>query len=119
MADLKLENVTETLRDAVYVGVGAGVIAFQKLQVQRVELSKQLDTQIKGAKGQLDSVSDLVEDRVKLIEERLESVETRLDGLLDQVEGRLPEQAREIVKQAREAAKDARGQVRHLVSRAA
>jgi hypothetical protein len=119
MADLTLESITDTLRDALYVGVGAGVIAFQKMQVQRVELTKQLTSQLEGAKDQLGSVTGLVDDRIKLIEERLESVEQRLDSVLDQVEGRLPEQAREIVKQAREAAKDARGQVRQLVNRAA
>ncbi|MCU1453445.1 MAG: hypothetical protein JWN46_1591 [Acidimicrobiales bacterium] len=119
MADLTLDHLTKSLRDALYVGVGAGVIAFQKLQVQRVELTKQVTTQLEDAKGQFGTMSSLFEDRVKLVEERLESVEARLDSLLDEIEGRLPEQAREIVKQAREAAKDARGQVRQLVNRAA
>ena len=75
MADLSLETVTNVARDAFYVGVGAGVIAFQKLQVQRVELTKTLTTQFDDAKDRLDeakdtaeksfeSVSELVEDRV-------------------------------------------------------
>ena len=34
-----MEDVTKTLRDAAYVVVGAGVLAFQKAQVRRVELS--------------------------------------------------------------------------------
>lgn len=113
MAELSLDTVTSVARDAFYVSVGAGVIAFQKLQVQRVELTKALSNQIDDArdsaeksfgtaKGSLDNVSDLVEDRVKLVEERLAAVETRLEQLLDQVEGKLPEQARDLVKQARE-----------------
>ena len=113
MADLTLDTVTDTLRDAFYVGVGASVIALQKLQVQRVELTKALNTQLdeaKGAaqgsldtaKGSFDEVSDLVEQRVKFLEARLAEVETRLETVLAEIETKLPEQARDIVKTARE-----------------
>jgi hypothetical protein len=113
MAELSLETVTNVARDAFYVGVGAGVIAVQKLQVQRVELTKALGTQFDDAKERLDeakdnaeksfeSVSELVEDRVKLLEERLAAMETRLETALAQLEDKLPEQARDLVKQARE-----------------
>ena len=106
MADINLDTITDTLRDAVYVGIGAGVIGFQKLQVQRVELTKALTTQLDEArgtaKGSIDSVSDLAAERIKLIEERLEGLETRLETLLAQIEDKLPEQARDLVKQARD-----------------
>lgn len=119
MADINLESVVKTAKDAMYVGIGAGVLVFQKAQVQRRELQKQLGSQVEEAKDQLGSVAGMVEDRVKLVEERLETVEERLDSVLDQVEESVPEQAREVIKQARKAAKDARGQVRQLVNRAA
>ena len=61
MADLTLDTVTDTARDAFYVAVGAGVIAFQKLQVQRVELTKTLTAQLADAKGILDSYAMLGE----------------------------------------------------------
>ncbi|MEO6627166.1 MAG: hypothetical protein ABIP03_01215 [Aquihabitans sp.] len=113
MAELSLDTITATVRDALYVGVGAGVIAFQKLQVQRVELTKTLNSQLddaKGtaeksfdaAKGSFEAVSELVEDRMKLVEERLAVVEDRLETVLAQIEVKLPEQARDLVKQARE-----------------
>ncbi|MCU1358480.1 MAG: hypothetical protein JWM89_3898 [Acidimicrobiales bacterium] len=106
MADVNIDTITDTLRDAIYVGIGAGVIGFQKLQVQRQELTKavtaQLDEARGTAKGSLDSVSELVEDRVKQIEERLEGLEGRLEALLAQIEDKLPEQARDLVKQARD-----------------
>lgn len=106
MADLTLETITDGARDAFYVGVGAGVIAFQKLQVQRVELTKALSAQINDAKGtavgSYESINDLVEDRVKLVEERLAAVEERLEAVLAQIEEKLPEQARDLVKQARD-----------------
>jgi hypothetical protein len=113
MADLNLEPVTNTVRDTFYVGLGASVIAFQKLQVQRVALTKALTAQlheanrtaagsIDAAKGSLDDVSGLVEDRVKLLEERLGDVEGRLETTLADIEGRLPGQARDLVRSARE-----------------
>ena len=113
MAELTLDTVTDTARDAFYVTVGAGVIAFQKLQVQRVELSKTITAQLDEAKGsangslatakaQLDSASDLASDRVKVLEERLTALEGRLESLLNQLEGKLPEQAKDLVKQARD-----------------
>jgi uncharacterized protein YicC (UPF0701 family) len=104
------EDLTKLAKDALYVGVGLGVIAFQKLQVQRQELMK---------RGDGRSLTKLVEDRVKTVEERLEGVESRIDKALEQLESRLPEQAREVSKQARTAAKEARTQVRSLVNRGA
>lgn len=95
----EITDITKSLKDALYVTVGLGVIAFQKAQVQRRELAKQLD------------------GRVKLVEERLEGVEGRFESILDQLEDRLPEQAKEVAKQARQAAKDARGQLRELTTR--
>ena len=106
------EDLTKLAKDAFYVSIGLAVIAFQKAQVQRQELRKQLSGQVDDAKAQLQSLTKRFDDRVKVVEERLEGVETRFESLLDQLEERLPEQARE-------AAKDARTQVRGLVGRGA
>lgn len=119
MADVNLENLTKLVKDALYVGVGAGVIAFQKAQVQRRELRAQLTDQSGGARSPFASVAGVVEDRVKLIEERLEAIEYRFETLLDGVEDNLPEQARDAFKQARRVARDTRTQFRALVDRAA
>ena len=111
----KVNDVTKVFKDAIYVSVGLGVIAFQKVQVQRQELRKQLQGQVGDAKAQLSSLGKLVDERVKLVEERLEGVEERFESLLDQLEDRLPDSAKDLAKQARTAAKDARTQVRGLV----
>ncbi|MEY2571211.1 MAG: hypothetical protein QOE63_1561 [Acidimicrobiaceae bacterium] len=115
LPSFKSEDITKAVKDALYVSVGLGVLAFQKAQVQRQELRKQLKGQVGDARTQLSSVTKLVDERVKLVEERLAGVESRVEALLDQVEERLPAQAKEITKQARTAAKDARTQVRELV----
>ena len=115
LPSIKTDDITKVVKDALYVSVGLGVLAFQKVQVQRQELRKQLKGQVGDARTQLSTVTKLVDERVKLVEERLAGVEGRIEALLDQVEERLPGQAKEISKQARTAAKDARTQVRDMV----
>ena len=115
--DSVVDEVTNAVRDAFYVTVGLAVIAFQRAQVQRQELRKQLESQLGDAREQVQRAGRGFEDRFKVIEERLEAVEDRFESLVDQFEDRLPEQAKELVKQAREAAKEARGQLRGLTGR--
>ncbi|WP_208029202.1 hypothetical protein [Rhabdothermincola sediminis] len=43
-------------RDTVYVTVGFGVIAFQKLQVRRRELEKSLEQQLDGPRRLMDGL---------------------------------------------------------------
>jgi ElaB/YqjD/DUF883 family membrane-anchored ribosome-binding protein len=117
MPEIKTDDVRAFVKDAFYVTVGMGVLAFQRAQVQRQELRKQVESQLGDAREQLQKAGKTLEDRVKVVEERLEGVEDRFEKLFDQFEDRLPEQAKELVKQAREAAKDAQGQLRTLVNR--
>jgi hypothetical protein len=124
-----MADVRSTLRDAAYVGIGFGVLAFQKAQVQRVELQKRLESSVGEAKGGFGKLNEDVQDRLKLVEERLEALgkqvdaaaddfEERLDKALDEVQERLPEQVKELFGKARAAGKDARAQVRQLVRKA-
>jgi len=71
LARSPIDDVTSTAKDAAYVSVGLGLIAFQRLQVRRNELHKAISGQADEAKGALDLVSALVGDRVKVLEERL------------------------------------------------
>ena len=65
-----LDELTKALQDAAYVTIGLSVIAFQKAQVQRNELSKSLE-------GSLAEARTAVEDNVKLVEERLRALTQR------------------------------------------
>lgn len=120
-----MTDVRSTLKDAAYVGIGFGVLAFQKAQVQRQELQKRLEAGLGDAKGGFGKLSEDVQDRIKLVEERIEALgkqvdaaaddfEERLEKALDQVQDRLPEQAKDLFTKARTAGKDARSQVREL-----
>jgi ElaB/YqjD/DUF883 family membrane-anchored ribosome-binding protein len=112
-----MADVNKILKDAFYVTVGLGVIVFQRAQVQRQELRKQIEAQVGEARENAKRFSGTLEQQVKAIEDRLETLESRVDQSLDELEERLPEQARELVHQARAVAKDARTQLRELVGR--
>lgn len=114
MADTKIPaDLPKFVRDATYVVVGLGVIGFQKAQVRRVELAKQLQEQGVDVRGQLTKLA-------KEVDERIDPVLGTLDGRLDELEDKLPEQVRDVVAQARKVAKDAREQLRsQLVGTAA
>jgi len=83
MTSFKVDDVTKIAKDALYVGVGLGVIGFQKIQVQRNELQKQLKGQVGGAREQVGSLSKAIDDRVKLVEERLQGVEGRVRSMVN------------------------------------
>jgi hypothetical protein len=107
MSGLEADDVTKVLKDAAYVTVGLGVMAFQRVQVRRRALHERLNSQF----GDLPK---RVEDRRRTVEERLEHIEEQVDAILDRVESRLPDPARTASQQARTAAKDARTQLRLL-----
>ena len=110
------------LKDAGYVAVGLGVIAFQRAQVRRRELEQQL-----GEAGQhIDRLATALEDQRKLVEERLEALggqvettvsdlETRVGKALDELRERVPESAVETFDTAVGAARDGVAQILDLV----
>jgi hypothetical protein len=71
MARLQMDGVAQAVKDAAYVSVGLGVIAFQRLQVRRNELSKQLSEQSGAARSALDAVGAVLGDQAKVVEERI------------------------------------------------
>src|SRR5581483_11784809 len=81
-----MADVTKTVKDAAYVTVGLGVLAFQKAQVARRDLTKQVQTLSKKVEG-------------------------RIQPVLGQLEQNVPAQAKDLVKQARTAAETLQGQV--------
>ncbi|MEX2659868.1 MAG: hypothetical protein WD232_09230 [Acidimicrobiales bacterium] len=122
-----MADISQILKDAAYVGIGFGVITFQRAQVQRQEIKKQLESQLGEAKSSFSELSETVEDRLKLLEERLEGLQGQLEAVLTEVEGnvdkaldelatRLPEPARDVLTTARTAGRDAASQLRSRVA---
>ena len=73
MARTPVDELTEAVKDAAYVSVGLGVLAFQRLQVRRNELTKAMSGPLGGTKGTLEVLGALVGEQVKLVEERVSS----------------------------------------------
>jgi hypothetical protein len=71
MARTPVDDLTNVVKDAAYVSVGLGVIAFQRLQVRRNELTKALSGPTEEARGTLEVLGTLVGERLKLVEERV------------------------------------------------
>jgi len=106
------KGVTDLARDAAYVAVGLGVLAYQRAQVQRVELQKRLqqDQQIEQRIGDVRQgvakgyrqVDDLAEQALQFVESTLQPIEERLPASVTQVTTKAREQAREVRIQIRQ-----------------
>lgn len=71
MVRLQLDDVTNALKEATYVSVGFGVLAFQRLQLRRNELRRTVSAQAGTARSALDVVGSALADQAKVVEERL------------------------------------------------
>jgi len=102
MPEITPDDVTKLAKDAFYVGVGAGVIAFQKAQVQRVELTKTVKAQAEVAKTEAGKLGDTAELLAADLKARIEAllgslptddvltdVRTRLEALAGTVDDRV------------------------------
>ncbi|MEI7617246.1 MAG: hypothetical protein WCK14_01375 [Actinomycetota bacterium] len=94
VADIDTEAFADAAKDAAYVTIGLAVVAFQKAQVRRREITK--------------SISDQATD----IESRIESFEVKIDEAVIALEKHLPGGAGSLLVQAHDIAKGARQQVR-------
>ena len=86
--------LTDTVKDAAYVTIGFGVLGFQKAQVRRHELTKQLESQLAEGRKAAGSLAGQIEGYVA-------PVRTQLEAGLDTVEATLPASAQDLLKQAR------------------
>jgi hypothetical protein len=114
LPDFDADRVANLARDAAYITVGFGVLAFQKAQVRRQELIKQLD----ASKLPVDQVTKFVETQVKNLDGRIEKLEEIVDGVVAQMKDRLPTPADTVVDQVHGAAKAASKTVRSFAVKA-
>jgi hypothetical protein len=116
------KDIAAVAKDATYVLIGAGVLGFQQVQVQRQELLKRLAEPKSDIEGRVAAVrTDLsgalhsVDTTVDNLAERLEEIIERLEAAVAPLEDRLPTQARDVAKQAHVQAKEARTQLRSRI----
>jgi hypothetical protein len=106
------KGVTDLARDAAYIAVGLGVLAYQRAQVQRVELQKRLQKELpidqrigdvrQGVAKGFRQIDDLAESAVQFVESTLQPIEERLPTTVTQVTTKAREQAREVRIQIRQ-----------------
>ncbi len=113
------KDVSAVAKDAAYVVIGAGVLGYQQIQVQRQELLKRLsdpksefDTRVASVRTDLSDTLRTVDTTVENLMERFEEIIERLETAVAPLEDRLPTQARDLAKQAHVQAKEARAQIR-------
>jgi hypothetical protein len=106
------KGVTDLARDAAYVAVGLGVLAYQRAQVQRVELQKRLQADLpidqrlgdvrQGVAKGIQQIDDLAESAVHFVETTFAPIEDRLPASVSQLTTKAREQAREVRTQIRQ-----------------
>jgi exonuclease VII small subunit len=120
------KDIAAVAKDATYVVIGAGVLGFQQVQVQRQELMKRLadpkadfEDRVSAARSDLSGALHTVDVTVEGLMERFEDIIDRLEAAVAPLEDRLPPQARDLAKQAHVQAKEARSQIRSRIPTAA
>ncbi|MFP5256737.1 MAG: hypothetical protein ACLGI8_12920 [Acidimicrobiia bacterium] len=51
MARTPVDDIANVVKDAAYVSVGLGILAFQRIQVRRNELKKAVDARVGTLRG--------------------------------------------------------------------
>ena len=116
------KDIAAVAKDATYVMIGAGVLGYQQVQVQRQELLKRLSDPKSGIEDRASTMrSDLsgaihnVDTKVDDLMERVEEIIERVEAVFAPFEDRLPPQARDLAKQAHVQAREARSQIRTMM----
>lgn len=127
MPSVDTDAVVSAAKDAGHVAIGFAVLALQKAQQGRRDLTKALNDQFGSESnklssqltGQVQELVDMLEKRLTDLDSRFVAIESKLDSAVEDLEQRLPERAGAILGQAHEVAKAARKQVRDLIAKPA
>ncbi|HRB03986.1 MAG TPA: hypothetical protein PLP26_11510, partial [Ilumatobacteraceae bacterium] len=73
------EKLVGAVRDAAYVTIGFGVLAFQQAQVRRREVVQNLADRFGTSKGQMDDMLKSVEAQIARFDARFDALDAKLD----------------------------------------
>jgi hypothetical protein len=99
-----IDDIVGAAREGFVTTVGLGALAYQRAQVQRHELNRQLPRL-------LHELGEAVEQRLSTLSERLCDADERADVIFDGIEQRLPGPVRSAARQVHVFARDMRAQV--------
>jgi hypothetical protein len=108
-------GVTDLARDAAYVAVGLGVLGYQRVQVQRVELKNKLSQDL-ALEQRIGDVRQGVAKGINQIDGLAESATNFVESTLQPLEERLPTSVTQLTTKAREQTREVRTQIRQRVS---
>lgn len=114
-AKTPVDEIVKAVKDAAHAVVGFGVMGWNKSQVRRRELLKDLNTGRHQMETQLDGAKEQLATAIRHLDAKIEPVRHDFDTQLDKVSQRLPEQVRSVMKSARKIAQDTERQVRQAV----
>ena len=128
MPDIKIPNVdfekaaaefNNAVKEAAYVAVGLGVLGFQRAQVQRVELMKQLEAQLTGLSGLTSSLNSQAETYLNAAREQIAEAREQFTKLSTELPdaGAVRDQLTELAKAVDEAIAPARQQFEQQLDR--
>jgi hypothetical protein len=109
------KGMTDLARDAAYVAVGLGVLGYQRVQVQRVELKNKLSQDL-ALEQRLGDVRQGVAKGINQMDDLAESATNFVESTLQPLEERLPASVTQLTTKAREQAREVRTQIRQRVS---
>jgi hypothetical protein len=109
------KGVTDLARDAAYVAVGLGVLGYQRVQVQRVELQNRLSQDF-SLEDRVGDVRQGVAKGFRQIDDLAESAAHFVETTLQPIEEKLPASVTQLTTKAREQAREVREQIRQRVS---
>lgn len=109
------KGVSDLARDAAYVVVGLGVLGYQRVQVQRVELQEKLASQDFSLEQAIDDVRQGVSKSIAQIDELAESATQFVETSLQPLEEKLPPVVSELTTKAKDQAREVRAQIRQMV----
>jgi hypothetical protein len=103
-----IESIVGAAREGFLTTVGLGALAYQRAQVQRQALNRELPRL-------LHELGEAVDDRLSTLGERLCDADHRAEQIFDDIEQRLPRPVRSAARQVHVFARDVRAQVPALV----
>ncbi len=110
-----LDSAKGVAEDIFYVGIGVGVIAFQKAQVKRQELKGKFSKPIEDVEKQRDEIKVKLIDNVLRLDDSLDKAIEGVGTFFEPVEQKLPESLRDVVTKAKGFSKDSRYQLRQIL----
>jgi hypothetical protein len=113
------QDIANVAKDATYVVIGAGVLGYQKAQVQRQDLLKRLGDPKAGIGSRIKGARTDLSGALHTVDAQVEDVLSKVEAAYVPFEDRLPTPARDLAKQVRTQAKETRSQIRDRILTAA